>query len=73
MLIKGSTRLAGRIKRFLGGAAARLAKSRLSYINRKRGKGLSCIIESIRMMSRTALVHISGPAQPQQAASPATA
>ena len=72
MLIKGSARLAGRIKRFLCGAATRLAKSTLSFINRKRGKCLSCIIESIRMKSRTALVHI--PALPAQAGpSPATA
>lgn len=73
MMVKGSSRLAGRIKRFLGGAAARLAKSTLSFSNRKRGKGLSCLIESVSRRSRTALVHIARPSQEQPAASPATA
>ena len=57
-LIRGTGDLAGLIRDFLADKAIRLKKSSPSFINRKRGKSLLCVIRSMLGKCRTAAIHI---------------
>ena len=57
-MIRGTGDLAGLIRDFLSDKALRLKKSSPSFINRKRGKSLLCVIRSMLGKCRTAAIHI---------------
>lgn len=66
LMLCGSSCFACGPKMFIGNTASRMAKGALSYINRKLGESLSCIIDSTSAKCSTAAQHIPALlAQPQ--------
>lgn len=57
-MIRSTGDLVGIIRNFLADKALRLKKSSPSFINRKRGKSLICLIRSLLGRCRTAAIHI---------------